>query len=414
MYIYGGFIYMDTRKKSYSKRQLYRRRQIRKRRILRNRIIFFGLLFIILGGLGYIIHSHNSSNTLKSDQNISKNTPQNETAKENITQEEEKSPPQKKEILITAAGDFTLGTDDSFDKSTSLPAAVSASGNDYSYLLKNVKDIFENDDYTLVNLETTFTNSSTKLDKGHEIQFHFKGPSEFAKILTSSSIEGVTISNNHIYDYGQQGFNDTIKTLENNKVDITGEGYVIEKEIKGIKFAFLGYQAWDNGQKIKDKISKDIKTLKDKGTQVIIPYFHWGIERASKPAEYQIDLAHFSIDSGASMVIGSHPHVIQTIENYKGKLIAYSLSNFCFGGNANPSDKRTFILQAKFNFEGDNLKDIDFKVLPATISSVSHKNDYLPTISTGEKGTTILNYINSLSPTLKGSISNSYFKLPKT
>lgn len=113
------------------------------------------------------------------------------------------------------------------------------------------------------------------------------------------------------------------------------------------------------------------------------------------------------------MVLGSHPHVIQTIENYKGKLIAYSLANFCFGGNSNPSDKRTFILQSKFNFEGDSLKDIDYKVIPATISSVSHKNDYIPTISTGEKRKSILDYINSLSPTLKGSINDSYFKLSK-
>lgn len=403
---------MNNKKKSYFKGQLYRIK-IRKRQILRNAIILLGLFFIIIGGIRYITHNHNSSETSNSNKDISKTTLKIETTKEEIIQEEKKIPPQKKEILITAAGDFTLGTDDSFDKSTSLPAAVSASGNDYSHLLKNVKDIFKNDDYTLINLETTFTNSDAKLDKGHEIQFHFKGPSEFVKILTSSYIEGVTISNNHIYDYGQQGFNDTIKTLEDNNIDITGEGYIIEKEIKGIKFAFLGYQVWDNGQKIKDKISTDIKTLKDKGTQVIIPYFHWGIERNSKPAEYQIDLAHFSIDSGASMVLGSHPHVIQTIENYKGKLIAYSLANFCFGGNSNPSDKRTFILQSKFNFEGDSLKDIDYKVIPATISSVSHKNDYIPTISTGEKRKSILDYINSLSPTLKGSINDSYFKLSK-
>ncbi|GAA0071987.1 CapA family protein [Clostridium sardiniense] len=398
---------MDNQKRSNSKKQLYRKKQIKKRRILRNRILFFGLLFIVIGGTGYIIHNYTSSKTLKSTENNSKNSSQAETPKE------EETPPKKEEILLTAAGDFTLGTDDSFDKATSLPAAVSASGNNYSYLLKNVKDIFEGDDYTLVNLETTFTNSTNKLDKGHAIQFHFKGPSEFAKILTSSSIEGVTIANNHIYDYGKQGFNDTVNTLKNNKVDITGEGYVIEKEIKGIKFGFLGYQAWDNGQKIKDKISKDIKILKDKGTQVIIPYFHWGIEKDSKPSEYQIDLAHFAIDSGASMVLGSHPHVIQTLENYKGKLIAYSLSNFCFGGNSNPADKRTFILQSKFDFEGDTLKDIEYKVIPATISSVSNKNDYIPTVATGEKGKTILNYINSLSPTLKGSISDSYFKLQK-
>lgn len=111
------------------------------------------------------------------------------------------------------------------------------------------------------------------------------------------------------------------------------------------------------------------------------------------------------------MVLGSHPHVIQGLENYKGKLIAYSLANFAFGGNSNPQDKKTFILQGKFNFSDNSLSDIEFKVLPATISSISSRNDYVPTLAKGESGKSILKFINSLSPTLDGKISENYFKL---
>ena len=61
-----------------------------------------------------------------------------------------------------------------------------------------------------------------------------------------------------------------------------------------------------------------------------------------------MELAHLAIDEGADLVIGHHPHVLQGIEKYKGKYIAYSLGNFCFGGNKNPQDKDTMIFQQTF------------------------------------------------------------------
>lgn len=388
-----------------------KKRQLRKKRIIRNRIIFLIILVAIIGGIGYTAYSFISKKSNNSSQNS--NTNKTETTKTDEATEAPKPKPVEKNVLLSFAGDCTLGTDTNFNQSTSLPAAVKANGNDYSYIFKNVKSIFDKDDYTLVNLETTFTNATEKVDKGASVQFHFKGPKEYANILTDGSVEGVTIANNHIYDYGQKGFDDTVKALEDKNIDITGEGHIIKKTINGVKFGFLGYQAWDNSEKTKEKIKKDIDSLKADGTQVIIPYFHWGIERDNKPADYQVDLAHFAIDNGASMVLGSHPHVIQSMEDYKGKLIAYSLSNFAFGGNSNPQDKRTFILQAKFNFKDNDLDNIEYKVLPATISSVSSKNDYVPTLAKGETAKSILNFMNELSPTLDGKISEEYFKIPQ-
>ena len=75
----------------------------------------------------------------------------------------------------------------------------------------------------------------------------------------------------------------------------------------------------------------------------MIASFHWGEEKAEYPNDVQVELAHAAIDAGADLVLGHHPHVLQGIEQYKGKNIVYSLGNFCFGGNMYPSDMDTMI-----------------------------------------------------------------------
>jgi len=291
------------------------------------------------------------------------------------------------------------------------PEEDTTTGKNYAYFYQNVYDIFSKDDYTFVNLETTFTDATAKKDKGAPPYYHFKGPKDYVNILTSGSIEGVTVANNHIYDYGQQGFNDTIEVLKGAKVDIAGEGYKIVKEIKGIKFGFLGYQAWSDTKELRDKIKSDIAELKNSGCEVVIPYFHWGIEGQYKPYDVQVNIGRYAIDSGADLVLGSHPHVVQTLENYKGKLIVYSFGNFCFGGNNNPTDKRTFILQTKLNFTNGKLDQTSFKVIPCSVSSVNNKNDYRPTPMKDQNKTNLLKFLNELSPTLNGEIKDEFFQI---
>lgn len=365
---------------------------------------------IIVGMLGFYFKNLSKSNQQKVEaNNITSGASEEkiEDAKEeNVVKE-----PVKKEILISFAGDFTLGTDTKFAYDSSLPAAFINNGRNYSYFMKNVSGIFNKDDYTLVNLETTLTDSNVKANKDGDVFYNFKGPKEYVNILTNASIDGVTIANNHIYDYGSQGINDTVNALKENKVDICGEGYKILRDIKGVKFGFLGYTGWEYSKDLKAKIVKDINELRKQGAEIVIPYFHWGIEKSYEPYDVQQNLARFSIDNGADAVIGSHPHVIQSMENYKGKFIAYSLGNFCFGGNSNPPDKRTFILQIKANVEDDKLIDFEYKVFPTMISSRSDKNDYIPTLATGDNKIDILKTLNKLSPTLNGNIKEEFFKL---
>lgn len=285
-----------------------------------------------------------------------------------------------KEITISAAGDCTLGTDKSFGYNGTFTNEVDIQNGDFSYFFINVKDIFDKDDITIVNLESPLTLSVNMADK----QFKFKGDPKYIDILKLGSVEVVNIANNHTRDYLQQGVNDTIKYLNEGGIGYVGEGnkYITKKN--GIIVGMLGYTGWSNDILVKRNIKKDIQYLKDNGTKLVIVSFHWGAENAHMPNAIQKDLARFTIDSGADLVLGHHPHVIEGIEEYKDKYIVYSLGNFCFGGNSNPANKDTFIFQQKFTFKNEELtKSINTKIIPCLISSVKSRNNYQPTIAKG-------------------------------
>lgn len=152
----------------------------------------------------------------------------------------EEEPPEDIVITISLAGDCTIGTDETFTYTNSFPDRLNKVGGDWKYFFAGVRDIFENDDLTLVNLETTFTKATKKANK----RFRFKGEPSYVNILKEGSIEMVNISNNHIYDYLQQGFDDTLETLDNAGLLYSGEGYKAFYESQGITMASLGYQGW--------------------------------------------------------------------------------------------------------------------------------------------------------------------------
>lgn len=310
-------------------------------------------------------------------------------------------------VIISAVGDCTIGTDEKFYKPTSLPVMVQNNGGNSSYLFSNVAHIFQEDDITIANLETTFTESTVKKDKGTGRVFHFKGHPSLAESLVTASIEGVNLSNNHIYDYGAKGFSDTIETLKNYNIDYFGEGHKWIKEVNGIKFGFLGYQGWVYSKELVNKITKDTEALKAEADVIIIS-FHWGEEGSYTPNATQTKLAHFAIDSGADLVVGHHPHVIQGIEEYKGRYINYSLGNFCFGGNSNPKDKDTLVFQADFKFTDKKLTSLGIRAIPCSVSSLPNSNDYRPTPLAGDAKIKMLQKLNKYNINLARTIDDNF------
>lgn len=291
---------------------------------------------------------------------------------------------------------------------------------DYGYFFAEVKEILQNDDMTLANLEGPLTTH----DKDRLIKpFAFKGDPSYVEILKLGSIEAVNIANNHTRDYGMQGFKDTQLHLQNAQIHYSGEGILSIYEIRGKKIGMAGHRGWNLA--IKTQVKNEIEALRNRGADIIIFSFHWGEERKHYPNGIQKELGRYAIDCGADLVIGHHPHVLQGIEEYKGKKIVYSLGNFVYGGAKNPPDKDSIIYQVRFAFGAKQSqlktlsKDTIFihnqkvqklatlpkwselhSFIPVLISGERHKNNYQPIIAQGEAKQRILERMNTYSASL--------------
>lgn len=295
------------------------------------------------------------------------------------------------QITLTYAGDCTLGTDVSFGGIT-LPVEVENQNKDYSYFFKNVQPYFETDDLTIVNFEGTLTDKGVREQK----TFAFRGNPQYTEILKQGSVEAVTLANNHSRDYGEISLSDTRTYLENAGIVWFENLNTRIVDVKGVKVGLIGLYALNGSAE--GNLPKAMEQVKD--AQLKIVEIHWGIEGQNHPTADQISLAHKAIDLGADAVIGHHPHVLQGIERYKNKLIAYSMGNFCFGGNQNPRDKDTMLISQTFTFKNGSLTGEDYKVVPCSISSVNTRNNYQPTPAEGDEKTRITEKIKRFSQSL--------------
>lgn len=300
-------------------------------------------------------------------------------------------------ITVSAAGDCTLGIDSRYNYNFN--KYYKKNGN--SYFLRKVRSVFSRDDITIVNFEGTLTNSTKRAKK----TFTFKGPKKYASILKKGSVEVVNLANNHSKDYGKASFTDTQRTMKKNKIGYCCNSTINYQTVRGVKTAFLGFNALDGISK--RQVKAVISQAKKNKAQIIIVSFHWGIERKYYPNAKQKSLGRYAIDCGASLVLGHHPHVLQGIEQYKGRYIVYSLGNFCFGGNSNPKDKDTMIFQQTFTVKNGKLQtQNNAKIIPCSLSSHKNTNDFQPEILSGSEKKRLIRKMNTLSKKLKVSIDS--------
>lgn len=367
-----------------------RERLKRKRRILIAMMCAaLVVLILIVAGIVALVRHFTGNNN--SEQKAGKQA-------SDLTIEEQKAEKEKEEeskpvsITISAAGDCTLGTDEYFDPSTSLNAYYDSNGPEYFF--QNVKSIFDADDLTIVNMEGTLTEETARQDK----TYAFKGPAEYAQILTSGGVEAANLANNHSHDYGDKSYTDTIETIEAAGIVSFGYDRTAVMDVNGIKVGLVGTYELADGMGCEDEMIANIKSVEEQGAQIVIVSFHWGLERENYPTENQVNLAHSAIDNGADLVLGHHPHVLEGIEVYNGKNIVYSLGNFCFGGNSNPSDKDTMIFQQTFTVEnGELAADNVTNIIPCSVSSESGYNNYQPTPLEGDEAERVLGRIEEYS-----------------
>ena len=333
----------------------------------------------------------NTNSSVDGDKNT-------ETENNIETETETQKEPVVSTFTLTATGDCALGVLQYHEYAGSFHQYYSEQGS--SYFFSNFKDVFENDDMTLINLECVFTDETERVEK----KFNIKGQPEYTGILTSSSVEVCTMGNNHSMDYGPESLIDT-----QNALDEAGVLWAYNDVVSyyttadGIKVAVVSVSTLSDMTQAEAYFFDGIAKAKEQGANLIVVCPHWGIEGTNYANETQTSLAHRFIDAGADLVVGNHPHVLQGVEYYKGKLICYSLGNFSFGANRNPARKDTAVFQQTFTFvDGVLQPEVDAKIIPARVSGASDYNNYQPIVAQGEQMKSIIEQMKTYSSAYEG------------
>lgn len=214
--------------------------------------------------------------------------------------------------------------------------------NDFTWAFQNLADILSQADVTIINLESPLIANCLQTDAG----MVFCGSQKHLEGLQFAGVDIANLANNHILNYGQTGFQETVDLLENNGISALGFGRTVTKNIQGQKITFLGYSLLE---KYNLEDIKKIISYYDQKSDVVIVSVHWGIEYQDKPTKSQIEIAHSLIDSGTDLIIGHHPHWVQTEEVYQGKHIFYSLGNTIFDQMWSDKTRQGLIVSLTFS-----------------------------------------------------------------
>ncbi|MCI4063151.1 CapA family protein [Micromonospora sp. R77] len=185
--------------------------------------------------------------------------------------------------------------------------------------------------------------------------YQFRAPPKWAAHLRDAGFDLLNQANNHGYDYGPQGYENTQSTLEAHGLKHTGApGEITVVEVAGVKVAVVGFSSYPWSNSLTDiQAAKKVITMATGMADVVVVQVHMGAEGADrtrvKPGTEMffgenrgdpIRFSHAVIDAGADLVVGHGPHVLRGMEVYQGRLIAYSLGNFSGGGKSLQSTGR--------------------------------------------------------------------------
>jgi len=242
-------------------------------------------------------------------------------------------------IRIVAVGDMMLGT--LYPSDSYLPP-----DNDCSPLLMPLHAVLSNAHLTFGNLEGVFTDTRDGAKKCNDPNtcYTFGMPSSFVNCFVNAGFDYLSVANNHTADFGETGRKNTVKLLDDHKINWSGLDYKpsVIFEINGIKFGVVAFAPNQGTAQITDYelLKEEVKKLRAE-CKIVIVSFHGGAEGKAHQhvtRNYETFLgqnrgnvykfAHIAIDAGADLVLGHGPHVTRAVEIYKNKFIAYSMGNF--------------------------------------------------------------------------------------
>jgi poly-gamma-glutamate capsule biosynthesis protein CapA/YwtB (metallophosphatase superfamily) len=260
-------------------------------------------------------------------------------------------------LRLAAVGDVNLG-----DR---IGLAIGAYGSRYPW--SRVAAALKRADIAVANLECAVSRRGSPLSK----QYTFRGaPSSLRAAAFFAGIDVLTLANNHSLDFGRLAFADTLRFAHDYGMKTIGGGANLTVARRpaviragGLKVALLGFSdvrplGFDAGQSTSgttpafpEIVAADVRAAARRA-DVVVAYFHWGIERTFVPSARQRSLAAVAFDAGATVVLGTHPHVLQPIATPRPRqLVAWSLGNFVFGATS-PATSRTGILNIRLGAQG--------------------------------------------------------------
>ncbi len=274
-----------------------------------------------------------------------------------------------KKTVLTFGGDVSLA-----DNYATIPYLL-RKGGDLKYCIdERWFEVMKNADVAMVNLENPISDRGEPMK--HKAYTYIANPDN-TKYLKEMGVDFVTLANNHVFDYGQDAFYDTLDTLGKFGIDSAGAGknakdaqkpfyYIID----GRKIGYISatraekniltpeatedspgvFRCYDN-----ERLLEVIAETK-KNCDYVVVLLHWGTEYSAKLELVQKTTSHDYIDAGADLIVGTHAHCLQGVEFYKGKAIFYNLGNFWF----NAKNIETGILKLELDFNGNE----EFYFLP--------------------------------------------------
>jgi poly-gamma-glutamate synthesis protein (capsule biosynthesis protein) len=282
-----------------------------------------------------------------------------------------------------------------------------------AYPFRSVLPVLNKADVVVGNLESPI---STRGEAVKNKKFTLRAGPIAADALKEAGIRVVSLANNHAMDFGPLALQDTLTALSENGILFSGAGMNLDDarspallKTGGRTLAFLSYSLTfpleffaaparpGTAPGYADYVQEDIQKARGVADIVVVS-FHWGAEVMFAAKDYQVALGRQAIDWGADLVLGHHPHVLQELEVYQGRLIAYSLGNFVFGSESNRTNTSIILL---CTFKGNTF--VKAEAVPLDVNN--YRVRYQPRVLTGTEGAEVLDWL---------AVASARFKTPVT
>ncbi len=284
------------------------------------------------------------------------------------------SPRSRGPLLLHGTGDVNLD-----------PAYISSyASRGYAYAWAGLDGLFRRDDLTVVNLECAVSDLGSPVAK----EFTFRGDPDALAPMRAAGVDVANLGNNHSYDFGPEALLDTVRNVEDARIEAVGAGATQDRALEPAMFDLSGWRVAVLGlDQVVDPFPEAVATASKPGTaaghdpelmidairaaaqraDLVVVMIHWGVELDTEPRAEQVDLGHRMIDAGADVIFGGHAHRLQPMETYRGRPIFHSLGNFVWP-NLSVEGSETAVARVRVSPAGV----VRGRLLPATITAPGH------------------------------------------